>query len=289
MSDAQTRSEPPESLRKAYVIFSRRDPSAGHIQTMHLDEKIIIGINSQLEGDADLIELRRLFVQSFSYEETGILQVVGDSGRAFNQAAIPRALEVLSEQTAQRIIEYGYTAVEYDTNWLVAEYISKLPEVRSRVIANAVGQSIQCLQDPSWSGSLKVANFVMLYDRDSDTEFGQDVWLSDGIMSPDFNDEMLCFEGGIQAFCQCTNALVKNIKVVAMTNLRPSELHIKFSAARLLLQLKKTDASSDVQERAREYLSQLLDQSAKQIDIVRTQVNRIVSSDFDWRNCILEA
>lgn len=288
MTGEEVFSEPYESLRNAYEVLNKKDTTGSPVQTLYLNGRTIVGVDSSLEDTSGLGELRRLFVATFGCEDMRILQVVGDSGCPFNWAAIPRALKVLSDQAAGGVIEYGYTAVDHDTNWLVAEIIAKSPEVGPRTIANVVGQSIECLQQPSWSGSPIVTNFVMLHSRDSYTKFGQDTWLSDGIMLSSYGDKMLCFEGGLQAFRQCTNALVRNIEVVAMTDLRCSNTRVKFSAACLLHQLKKTHADSDAQAQASEYLNQLSYRTGSQAEIVHSQVERIITSKLDWRACIVE-
>lgn len=186
-----------------------------------------IGFDNRQRCQYDLAQLRE-----FLAPHTPIIQVVGDSGTPFDDDKISMAQSVLASYVADgAAIEYGFTASKHDTNWLVNDYQTTHPQVK--LIANLVEEVIEAME-AGWEGSLKVSVFVVLFDRLSSTRFGDDVWLSDGIMRRERRDKMLCFEGGPQALYQCCSILLKGIQVVAVTNLRSA----RFSAARFLAAFK---------------------------------------------------
>lgn len=199
-----------------------------------------LGIDNQQRCQHDLAKLRELLSP-----RAPIVQVIGDSGMPFDDDKLPVARAILTSLVANgAAIEYGFTASKYDTNWLVNDYKAKHPGVT--LIANVVEQATVALQS-GMEASENISRFVVVFDRLSPTRYGDDIWLSDGIMSREREDKMLCFEGGPQALYQCSNALLKRIQVVAVTSLRPA----RFSAARFLIAFKTSSS------RAKEYLEEV--------------------------------
>lgn len=198
-----------------------------------------IGIDNRQRCQYNLAELRdRLSPHA------PIVQVVGDSGTPFDKNKVPAAQAILSSHVVDNAsIEYGFTASNNDTNWLVNDYQKSHPEVA--LIANVVEQTVEALE-AGMIGFSNVKALVLLYDRLTPTRFGDDVWLSDGVMSKERGDKMVCFEGGLQALYQCCNALLKGIRVVAVTNLRSADLQSKkFSASRFLTAFKAGSEEAD--------------------------------------------
>lgn len=275
-----------QDLREAYTAFTRDELSPASIQHLRKGARSFLGINSNLEGNIDLWRLRQDLLTELDCEDVGVLQVVGDSGVSFEERSIPRALQILSEQVkAESIVQYGYTAVKYDTNWLVAEHIQQSLHEGSRTIANIVEQSIECLQNPLWQGSPSVTNFVVLYEHKRSTNFGDDVWLSDGIMFADSNDKLLCFEGGLQAFRQCINMLLKEIPVMLVTGLRSMDASTKFSAAQCLECLKMTNKST-VNSQVDKYLDRVFGEDDERVQVAERLVMSLLNSVHDWKSLI---
>jgi len=174
------------------------------------------------------------------------------------------------------LIEYGFTSIEHDANWLVQDYVSSRPEAAARTVANLVGQSLQALRSTTWTGSEHVRTFVVLYDKDgTPTRFGEDTWISDGVMSREAGDRILCFEGGAQAFHQCVNALLAGIGVLAMTNLRPTSDERRFSAARLLLTFARTDDGVEFDQRLEDCLHAYPPKTKEQLLAIHKDLARL--------------
>lgn len=228
-----------------------------------------IGIDNGQRLQYDLKQIRDLL----SPDEP-IVQVVGDSGTPFDDNKIGAAQAILSIYiTKDTAIEYGFTAARHDTNWLVNEYKSAHPEIR--LIANIVDEAISALES-GMSGSSDIYTSVLLFDRLRPTRFGDDVWLSDGIMCKDRGDKMLCFEGGPQALYQCSNVLLQGIQVVAVIKLRSG----RFSAARFL------SAFMDGSTAVGTYLSDAKF-TAKQLNVARWCLQRLEGSTHDIRSLII--
>lgn len=227
-----------------------------------------IGIDNQQRCQYDLTRIRDLLSTT-----TSIVQIIGDSGTAFDDDKIPAAQTILSSHVANSAIEYGWTASKHDTNWLVNDYKAEYPQ--TMLIANLVEQSAEAL-DKGMEGIQNVSTFVLLFDRLSPTRFGDDIWLSDGIMRSERGDKMLCFEGGPQALCQCSHVLTKAVQVVAVTNLRSG----RFSAARFLTAFKTGF------QNAEEYLSEA-QATSKQSNIARWCLSVWQDSDVDIASLIL--
>lgn len=186
----------------------------------------------------DLVEFREMLLKD--NPSSSILQVVGDSGTSFDESSLPRARRILSHAIKQdTYIEFGWTFQIRDANWLVVDYLETHPEVGQRVIVNAVNVAIDIVGTGEWSYSNHARQMVFV-NGDPSTNFGDDVWISDGVMRK--GDRMICFEGGIQSLKQCINMLLAGIRVIVVTDLRSD---IKFSAARLLSKLKNNESLQD--------------------------------------------
>ena len=232
--------------------YGRFDRQGAPIQVLDIASTRCIGVQNEQKDNVDFDHLRRIFCEKPESESSlqSIVQIVGDSGTAFDSASILAAQEALAEQLeCSVLIEYGFTSIKHDANWLVQDYISSRREAAVHTIANIVSQSVVALQSADWRGSEHVRIFVVLYNNDGTaTKFGEDTWLSDGVMASEVGDRMLCFEGGPQAFHQCVNALTKGIEVLVMTNLRPMDQKKRFSAARLLLVFMASANSTDFEQ-----------------------------------------
>lgn len=196
-------------------------------------DKICHTFDYDERNDVDLMKFRAVLLKD-GPSNSSILQVVGDSGTSFDESALDRAKRILADHiTKTAFIEYGYTYQHRDANWLVAEYLEDHPEAGERVITNAVDACFDAVKTGEWFYSPHPKHCVVV-KGDPPTKFGDDVWVSDGVMQP--GDRMICFEGGAQALRQCVNMLLSGINVTVVTDLRNAS---RFSAARLLSQLKQ--------------------------------------------------
>lgn len=215
-------------IRVRYEYFEKQPGPAPYIKD---DGCRFIGVDNRQQCKCDLVWIRSKLSGSVHLP---MVQVVGDSGSPFDNDKIPKLQGIVSKYLSGCLVEYGYTASKNDANWLVGEYLSSHPEAIA--VGNVVHQSIEAL-DSGWEGHKRLSTVLVLFDRLSPTRFGDDTWLSDGLMFKNLGDRILCLEGGPQALYQCTSVLARGIEVIAVTNLRRA----RFSAARLLIAFKNTD------------------------------------------------
>lgn len=238
MSDEGDSDSLVQALRNAYARLVAGNASG---QALRINSRIFVGVRGDGRCNLDLANLRRTIYEEIEpqHPASRLVQVVGDSGTAFDEAKIPFAQKALSRHLGgDLLIEYGFTCIEHDANWLVQDHISRRPEVAACTIANIVGQSLEALNSAKWTGSEHLRTFVVLYNENgTPTKFGEDCWVSDGILSGETGDKLLCFEGGLQAFHQCVNALLAGVEVLAMADLRPAKDAPRLSAAQLLLSI----------------------------------------------------
>lgn len=281
MSREEDPSDLAQALEGAYERLVKQDVS---LQAISFGDRRFIGVRNDRRDGFDLAELRHTIREDCEprSSSTTIVQVVGDSGTAFDAARIPSAQQALARSIeGDVLIEYGFTSIEHDANWLVQDYVSSRPEAAARTVANLVGQSLQALRSTTWTGSEHVRTFVVLYDKGgTPTRFGEDTWISDGIMSGVAGDRMLCFEGGPQAFHQCVNALLAGIGVLAMTDLRPTSDERRFSAARLLLTFPITDDGVEFDQRLEDCLHAYPPKTEEQLLVIRKDLRRLKAASI---------
>lgn len=228
-----------------------------------------LGIDNRQKSEYDLAKLRGFLSSS---NNTPLVQVVGDSGTPFEEDKIPEAQALLSYCVDGCMVGYGFTASKHDTNWLVAEYRASHPDMV--LIANVVHQSVEALES-GYDGCPSASKYLLLFDRLSPTRFGDDVWLSDGIMSRELGDKIICFEGGPQALYQCSNALAKGLQVIVVIGLRAA----RFSAARLLLAFKNGPWVVE------EYLTSI-EATPKQLNVARWCLSVLRQAKYDVASLI---
>ncbi|KAK5088226.1 hypothetical protein LTR05_002443 [Lithohypha guttulata] len=278
-----------DTIRKVYERARLRAWDATPIGSDREDGQNFLVVNIDTKT-FELVELRNTLNSYYNKpdELTRVVQVVGDSGISFSRNKIENALAVLSDHIDNAtILEYGFTCVEHDANWLVSEYLAK--RVRSaqstspntiaetRVVANLVGQSIEALETTGWSGSEHVHHYTLLYSSGAElTRFGDDTWLSDGMMFAEHDDMMICFEGGPQAFHQCVNVLMFGVRVSAVRGLRPNG-DARFSAAQMLACLNEATAAEN--SPVEDYLRDHAPAKKEQIEDIRADIERLARSN----------
>ena len=194
--------------------FSKRTGSL--VESNTSNGRICHVIDFNQRDQIDLVEFRDMLLKD--NPSSSILQVVGDSGTSFDELSLPRARRILSDAIKQDIyIEFGWTYQPRDANWLVIDYLETHPEVGPGVIVNAVNASIDVARTGEWSYSDHARQMVFV-NGEPPTTFGDDIWISDGVMRK--GDRMICFEGGVQSLKQCINMLLAKIPVIAVTDLR---------------------------------------------------------------------
>lgn len=236
-------------------------------------------IEAEKEDTIDLSMIRQELLNHLGRTtDSRIVEIIGDSGTAFHSHR--QVLEVLLElaEMPNIVLEYGFTGSLHDTNWLVSHCLELKHEVgqRVQVIGNLVGQSIETLSTEGWSGSSHVTIFTLLCRRDGTlSSYGSDVWLSDGILNAASGDQVVCLEGGPQAFRQCVNALLSGVEVHAYTGLRRS-IDKTFSAAKILGFLK--DAENEGPVDLERYLQDYPPKNARTIAAIRGDVQRLLKN-----------
>lgn len=274
------------------VVRQNREQNLMSPETVEIDRKTFLAFEASSKVKHEDAELRRIILSSLTTQRQTpwrILQVIGDSGTAFDSGKIALAGSILHNHIDENtVLEYGFSYSEHDANWIVSNHISKDQAVAPRTLANVVGQSIEALNSPGWFGSRHVAKFVLLYREDgSYTNFGEDTWLSDSIMAAEFGDEVLCFEGGVQAFRQCCTILAGGIKVVAVSNLRGVDSGPpRFSAAELLISLSSTDAAG-FEEHISNYLSRCPLKNENQHKNVYEYAQKLVAAKQDLSQLVI--
>lgn len=265
-----------QALENAYQHFIKQSEP---VLASKFGDRRFVGVTSDQSSNLDLAHLRRTICRTCGPQSSTakILQIVGDSGTAFDNATIQSAQQALARSIEHGVfLEYGFTSFEHDANWLVQDYLSTRSETAVRAVANVVDESLNVLQSPQWTASEYVDVFVMLYNRDgTPTRFGEDTWVSDGIMSGELGDRMLCFEGGPQAFHQCVNALLAGIEVLVMTDLRPTSVEQRFSAARLLLTYSTTEDGVESDQPVKACLDRYPPKTEEQLLAVHKDLSRL--------------
>ena len=274
-------------LKDAYERLVKQDAP---LKIINLCGRRFIGIRNGQPGVTDLADLRSILCGQGEVRDPlhRVVQIVGDSGTSFDPARILSAQQALARNVrVNDWIEYGLTAWKYDANWLVQDYISSVPEAAARTIANVVGQSVETLLSGEWMASEDVSTFAVLYNSNgTPTRFGEDTWVSDGIMTSMMGDKMLCFEGGVQAFHQCITALLSGIEVFAMTDLRSRDDDRRFSAARLLLILVNADQRVGPGELLLHYIDLLPPNNEDQRAVINEDVGRLELASWSMTNLI---
>lgn len=219
-------------------------PSTSFIDTHRQGDNVYVCVCVSVRNTFPHRELRRIISDILEVSSVRLVEVVGDSGSDFTSEGCTRALTVLNKHvTPGTVLEYGLTSKGRDSAWAVGECLSSSIASSTHALGNVVNASLAALR-AGWSASRLAKIFTVLYNADGmPTDFGDDTWLSDGLLDPSFKDELICLEGGVQSFHQAVNALINAVPVFACTGLR--EEVQRFSAAHLLLELKSIDMSDD--------------------------------------------
>lgn len=248
--------ELPAIIGDVYQALCQLEPSESGINVMYMNNIRFLGVDIECRANVDLTEVRRLLLEPFSaHGELRIIQVVGDSGTPINSGKLSYARRLLSKHfTNDTVVEYGFTRSERDANWLVEDVVIQNPALKSLLVGNIVQRTIDSINPPAWSALSQIEHLVFVYRRNgTPTSFGDDTWVSDGVMMAETGDVMICLEGGPQAFSQCVNALLAKLRVIAVTGLREGEATKGFSAAGLLACIAQKGLSD---ETANAYLTQ---------------------------------
>lgn len=150
------------------------------------------------------------------------------------------------------IIEYGVTSggkIEEPTvNAFVSYGMEKGKIDPNKVLGNVVGDSVYVVEKYKANFSPKIKHLVLVYNetlpvKGSDgkypqgrTIFGDDVNISDRIMTPSDGDEVILVDGGVQSLQQSVTALTLGVKVSGIYGIKFSKEYL--SAAEFLAGLQ---------------------------------------------------
>lgn len=232
----------------SYLINNQIDQFSKHIDTISVNPEYVevngknfYGIDQKNINKINYVQLKTDLVNIMGLKTRRMVQIVGSSNQ-FSVEGTKLAREFLKPYfEGEHILEYGYTVhitadmVKLDINSFLNEYIEENPSEAHRVLANVVGHTLTALNDWGCKVSDKVSNFVIVYNdngmQEGFTKFGDDVIASDYIMSAEDDDLLLIVEGGPQSFRQAVNVLEKDVKVVALGNVREEKDRKFFSTA----------------------------------------------------------
>lgn len=275
------------SIQDAYQALCRLETSESGVDIVFINGIRFLGIDIDRKTDVNLARAREILLESFpTHEKLRILQVIGDSGTPFGSDKLPFVQQLLDGfATNDTAMEYGFTRSERDANWFVEDLATRNPAT-SRLIGNIVQETMKSINPPAWSAFPKIEHLAFVYrSKDPPTTFGDDVWLSDGVMNGEAGDTVICLEGGPQAFTQCVNVLLAKVKVIAVTGLREDKATQKFSAAGLLACIMQEGLS---EENASAYLTQNPPKNEKQCDGIREDLRRLVEFGFQVTDLPIE-
>lgn len=228
-----------------------------------------------------------------------ILQIVGDSGLFSPEGTVFGRNFLRKYLESDCVIEYGYTGhqsgnVQLDTNSFINEFIDAHPDQANRVLANVVGHTVWAIQQWHCYVSPHVRNFVTVYNNSGMNEtpqyeadkqisgfttFGTDVLISDFIGL----DKLICLEGGAQSFQQIVNALLQDIPVDLVYNLRTSSGETMFSAARFLKLID--DEFTEKQQLSKEVIIQIFNKYKSSLASMFNEAKQ----DFKTKQALFDA
>lgn len=265
-----------DSIGTAYQEFCRLTASDTAVDIILVNGIRFVGIDINRKLTVNVADVRRILLEPFAGSGIRrIVQVVGDSGSPIRDDRLAYARGLIERHAGHdSIIEYGFTNSQNDTNWLVENLQATNLTLTSRLVGNIVQVSEQAVTTDGWSALQSINHLTFVYRRDGlPTTFGDDVWLSDGVMNAEAGDVLICFDGGPQALKQCVNVLIEGIQVVVVTDLREHKASTRFSAAGLLSFVMKQGWSED---NANTYLTAHPPESIEQCQAILDDIRRLL-------------
>jgi hypothetical protein len=200
------------------------------IRRIYIRDNIYLGIHVNNLGPAGspiYAALRKLLSLYTGKTSSPMIQVVGDSSQFSVNGTLQARTFISQFLRDDYLIEYGFTGHDtwkinqtMDTNSFVTEYAKANPNQAYRIVGNVVGQTVTALETWDCTASNNVNCFVVVYNdkgmQEGFTKFGDDVLVSDFIMSAAYGDKLILVEGGAQSFKQAANALEHNIPIEAL-------------------------------------------------------------------------
>ena len=182
-----------------------------------------------------------------------LFQIIGTVKPPFEQEAGEYARNwFYTKIKSADIIEYGVTSggkIEEPTVNAFVSYGMEIGKIDpSIVLGNVVGDSVYMVEKYKANFSPKIIHLVLVYNETlpikdthgnyskNRTIFGDDVNISDRIMSSNDGDEMILIDGGVQSLQQSVTALTLGVKVSAIYGIKVSKDYL--SAAEFLAGLK---------------------------------------------------
>lgn len=210
------------------------------------------GVHQDQQKNVNFYAFKKKLTDLIKIKKTNSLQIIGDSNQ-FSKSGTKWARQFIKKQLLKAgLITYGFTgyktAYKVDTNTLINDYAKENSKQAYKIVANIVGQTSSALNQWGASGSPLIRNFVLVYNNSGISEtpkfnekfekingfttFGDDMIISDYLFNSTDNDKFICLEGGVQSFQQAINALILDIPIICVYNLRKPENEKFFSTAR---------------------------------------------------------
>lgn len=236
------------TIENQLINFSQQKKDDA-LQLSESGGKNFYGIDQKNLETTDYKNLKSQLVEKMGLKTRRMVQIVGSSN-PFSVEGTKIARDFLRPFfEGDHMLEYGFTGhinedmSKLDINSFLNEYIECNPSQAYRVLANVLGHSVAAMNNWGCKVSDLVSHFVLVFNEhgmgEGFTKFGDDVIASDFIMSPEDNDLLVVVEGGAQSFRQAVNVLEKNVKVIALGNVREEQERIIFSASEFLNRVKE--------------------------------------------------
>ena len=233
------------------------------------------GIEKDQQSAVNFATFKTMLARKLRISPAGTLEIVGDSAPFSDEGSDYVRTFLRNRFAGKHMIEYGFTGYlnktdhrMFDTNALLNEYLDENPIEAHRVLGNVLGHTIIVLTSHGCQASRNVRNFVVVYNEagttvapvydettgrqlSGSTTFGDDVTMSDYLLQADNGDYLVCIEGGAQSFRQVVNALMLDVPIEFVYNVRlpdPKDGGFNFSAARFLNQVKAAFADGTPSE-----------------------------------------
>jgi len=219
----------------------------GPMRMIKVGGKTYFGVHKNDQNKINYVQFKSKFMELRGLKNRRAIQLVGDSG--LRSVFTPEATEFVrqflkKEFDGDHILEYGYTGgqiprQQLDVNSFINEYLDDNPDQAPRVLANILAHTVYALKNWKCVVSPKVINFVVVYNEDgvegaNFTKFGDDVTISDNLLTAQDGDKVICLEGGAQSFNQATRSLELGLQVDYVSGLRQPENYTMFSAAQFV-------------------------------------------------------
>ncbi len=239
-------------LRRAMTTFST-EPSEELIhvsEDMLADRPILFyGVRQEKQALLPFKDFKQALQECMKVKSPKLVQLVGDSNKFSPEGTRAAVSFTTPFFEGDHMLEYGFTGYlnadrgQLDVNSLLNAYVEDHPDQAYRVLGNVVGHSIVALEKWGCRVPNTISIYVMVFNEfgmdEGFTKFGDDVIVSDSLLSAEDGDFLVVIEGGAQSFKQAINVLKNDVPVKALTNVRTEKDREFFSASEFFLHVQK--------------------------------------------------